>query len=166
MPRRARGAPTRTLQSGGCRGLERGAASRPASFAEVEREDEIARLIRLPDAIFDLDDQPALLGRRFLDGDLQDVDARLASSQRFLDDRSNPLNRGAVERVEDHLVDAAPEIRTHDAFTRRRLEDDPNRLTDVLLVLDAGHETRAGLELDGHRPAAAEEILAVGGQVF
>ena len=70
------------------------------------------------------------------------VDPRLVAAQRFLDLGPDPLKRRAVDRGEHEIVDAAAEIGPHHPLARRGLEDDPDRLADVLLVFDGERRAR------------------------
>ena len=70
---------------------------------------------------------------------LEHVDARLVAAQRLLDFGADPLAASrAVDRLEDQLVDAAAEIGAHHALAGRGLENDADRLADILLVFGRG----------------------------
>jgi hypothetical protein len=57
------------------------------------------------------------------------------SSKRLADGLRHPAGGGGAVDLENQVVNAAAEIRTHHAFTLGGAEDDPDRLANALLVL-------------------------------
>src|SRR4029079_18534435 len=132
----------------------------------VEGKDQVADLIGLADAILQLDEQLPLADGRFVDRDAEHFDARLAAAHGLLHRGADALDDRAVDRLEDKVVNAAAEVRAHHALAGGGLQDDEDRLADVVLERDGVHEAGARVELDRHRPAAAEEVLALVDEVL
>src|SRR5690349_7369341 len=63
-------------------------------------------------------------------------------------------------------MNATAKIWTHDALTGRGFKDDQDRLPDVFLKLDARHQSRTRVKLDGHRPPSPEKILSFAREII
>jgi len=68
----------------------------------------------------------------------------------------HPAGGGGAIDLENQVVNAAAEIRTHHAFTLGRAQDDPDRLTHALLVLGVVEEAKF-IECEGESPTNAEK---------
>ena len=90
---------------------------------------------------------PGRASARDLD-DHDRIDPRLPLDQRLLDVMPGQSHCRRVDRLEDERVQPGAEVGPHHALARRRAEDDPDRLTDVVLVR---HDGDVASRIDGER---------------
>ena len=102
---------------------------------DIEREDQVARVVEPADLIADVDVQHAGLHRVEADPDIPDLDPRLPALQGLADvvrDLPGGRRGGGVEHV---VMDPAAELRPHRPLAARRAEDEPDRLLELAVRL-------------------------------
>ena len=123
---------------------------------DVEREDEIARVVGAADDVADVDvEHPLLVARGHLH--LAHLDTGLPAVQGGEDLVLDAARGGLVDRSEDQVVDGAAEFGAHGPLARGGREHEPDGLLDLPLAADQGDAPgRADTQREG--PAGADEL--------
>src|SRR6476646_6686096 len=125
----------------------------------VEREHEVAAIVRRPDLVADVEVEDPGVGRVEANRDVHDVDTGPPPAERPADFVRDEAGGRPVGRGEDEVVDPAAELRPHRTLAGRRAQDQPDRLLDLAFARD--HRDAAGrVGPQRERPAAADELVA------
>src|SRR3954447_10509932 len=107
-------------------------ASRRATLVEEERVDEVVEGVGCADAVVDRDVEATEPPVADLDANSFDVDPRLPLHECGLDAVAQEGCGRGRDRLEEEVLKARAEVRTHDPFAATRPQDQPDRLAHLL----------------------------------
>ena len=118
-----------------------------------------------PDPVIDPDEEQVRPVCRRLGRDVEHVDARLESDQRFAHRLDHHRNGGGVVRSKNQIVYAAAEFRQHHALALGRAENEIDRFLDALFIARL-RDLTARRDLQRKFPADAEEIALIAARLI